>query len=168
MAAGPLARGPLCQAVPVIDDGRGAVALEESRGALDKQNEDLSRLRDRSMALVGVGGVAAGLFVGLRPGAEPLTDWTWAGLAAFALVAFIATIIATPITWYTNMSATRMLEWVEAEDPDREVMERELASHLEDSYDRNEGRLKALTLAYTGASVGFLAEVSLLLLDVRT
>jgi hypothetical protein len=153
--------------VRVVVSGREAVALEESRRGLDKQNDDLSRLRDRSMTLVSAGGVAAGLVVGFRPKDAGITGFTWAGLVAFVGVAIVAVMIAWPSQWRMNQSAKIITDWVDDQNPSLDAVHRDLAIHLETEYDTYEGWLALLTRAYAGALVLFLAEVALLLIDVR-
>ena len=145
----------------------GAVALEEARRSIDRQHEDFGTLRDRSMTVLGAGGVVAGLIVGFRPEDARLTGWSWLALGAFVATSAIAVVIALPKRLTFVESSATILQYADEHNPTQDALARRLAQAIEAQYDGNEGVLIGLTYAYAVAIATFVLEIAFLLIDLK-
>jgi hypothetical protein len=145
----------------------GVVALDEARRALDRQNDDLGKLRDRSMTLLGAGGVAAGLIVGFRPDERGSTVWAGLAVAAFVTTAVVTVGIAWPKRFTFVQSPAKILAYAEQHRPTKDALARRLAEAIEGQYDKNEERLVVLTKTYAVAIAAFVLEIAFLLADLK-
>lgn len=148
-----------------VDDAL-AIVLEEARATMRQQQADLHAVRSQSSAVLSFAGLAAA-FVGglaLRDDA-PLSRWTYASAASFALVALCATFTMWPRVWIFSNDAAAMLRWdLKAYGGDDTA--RHLATFLAQNSEVNSPKLARLTIAYSVGLVALVAELAFLFLDL--
>lgn len=132
----------------MADDQDYTLALEEARRNFDSQAGQLADLRNRALALVGVGGLAASFIAGLsaaqpeaaQPGAaqpDGLSLWYIGALGAFLLIVAISMSIWWPRKLMTSQDPAILVEWAEMPAIDEQLMNRDMALHLDDQYEAN-------------------------------
>jgi hypothetical protein len=153
---------------PPEDAGRYSLALAEARRALDHQANDVSGLRTRMTNLVSAGGLAAAFIGGLAlRGEAPFTIVTWFGVGAFAALFLVAIWALWPRQLTFVQRADDLVQWAEEGDP-LASMERDVALYTRRHYRSNAKRLDSMTRLYMCALILLLAEILLLLIDLRS
>lgn len=144
-----------------------SLALEEARRGFDHLSAEVSDVRNRAIATLGMGGLSASFLGGLtlRNGA-PITGWTWLAIAAFVALAVSCAGVLWRRRFHVSQHPQVIVAWAEQHGATRTEMERDLALWLGKKYDDNRrsvdgiGRLLAIG---TGA---FLIEIAALLIDL--
>ena len=151
------------------DPHRYTLALEEARRGFDQLGGELSRVRDRASAALGIGGLAASFLGGLaiRDGAV-LSLWTWLSIGAFVALAALCFAILWPRRFRTSQDPAMLVGWAETDGVTIDDMERDLALHMGADYDSNREILDRLMWLYCGVVVALMVEISALVLDIRS
>lgn len=148
--------------------GKFDLALEEGRRGLDRQAADLSSLRDRTTALLGVGGTLASVLGGLaiRDGAE-LHTTTYIAVSAFCLLAAVAVFVLWPRRVTFSHDPSQLVLAANVPHATTDDLTEHLAIQMGDQYQTNKVALDKVVGAFSIASAIFGVEVVALLLDLR-
>jgi hypothetical protein len=142
------------------------LVLAESSKAINRQSAKLDTLRSQASALISLGAVVVGLFVGL-PNSHDFSWLTWVGLGAFAALVVTGLFVLVPRSgWNFNQSAKLLLDHAKKQPSNRRwSLARHLALDLERSYDKNDARIDKLMLAYSLELVSLLLVVLFMTID---
>ena len=114
-----------------------APALDEARRKFDSLNARLADLRNRSLQLVSVGGLAASLVGGLSTlQKDGLGVWEVVALAAFALIVGICIWLWLPRRIWASHSPADLVAWAELRALTRQDINRNLALHMHNHADK--------------------------------
>jgi len=151
-----------------VDDQRYELALTEARRGIDGQREDLAGVRDRASGLLAVAGLSAAFIGGLsiRDGAD-LSNWTIVAAVAFTGLVVVASFVLWPRKFTFALNAEILVAWANQEAATTSEMDRRLAEHLTNHYDKNEKAVRWLFRAYTAGIVLLAVEIAALLIDLR-
>jgi hypothetical protein len=157
--------------VPEPDPRAYELAYEEGVRALSQQQAVVDNFRTRAGILLSAAAIATSFLGGqaLREGS--FSAWSWLAVAAFAGVALLALLILWPRRDWEFVAAPRRLigTYVETADPlPLEQIHRDLALHMENSYDENASRLQAMIGYFRGASILLAVEVVLWIVDIAS
>lgn len=155
--------------VEAATDERLTIILEEARRALDRQHADLNSLRDRAGNLLQFGAIAAAFLGGLTlRGKAPLTEWTYAGAAAFVALAVLTVSVLWLRTFTFANNAVTMLDDWSLDDPDGDgnYVTEHLARHLQNHYNTNYDEIKWMARFYLAAICALVLEVVFLFVDL--
>lgn len=143
------------------------LALEEARRGFDQLAGEVSEVRNRAIATLGMGGLAASFLGGLtlRKGA-PVTGWTWLAVAAFVALAVLCATVLFRRRFHFSQHPKVMVQWAEHYGARHSEMERDLALWLGKQYDENRGSVDRLGLLLSFATLAFLIEIAALLIDL--
>lgn len=143
------------------------LALEEARRGFDQLAGEVSDVRNRSVSLLGMGGLAASFLGGLtlRDGA-PVTVWTWVAVAGFVVLAVLCAMVLWRRRFHVSQSPAVLVQWVEHHGASRSEMERDLALWLGRKYDENRVSVDRLGRLLSVASIAFLIEIAALIIDL--
>ena len=100
-----------------------------------------------------------------------LTTWSWFAIFAFGAIAATALVILWPRRDWEFVAGPRRIvaTYVETEKPlPLPQIYRDLALHMEDSYDENEVRLQRLMVAFRVAAVSLGVEVLAWVVDLAS
>jgi hypothetical protein len=159
----------------VTDAPKFSLALEEGRRGLDQQLRDLDGMRGRAVNALGIGGLLGTFYGGLTAATKPPAPGTDPGVAAWLVIAAVAfgvvVVASLAILWPRRIDAVqdpkKIVKWA-TDGHDRDAMERKLAEHLGDTYEKNRRRIDWLMRAYTLALFALGAEVGALALQLRS
>jgi hypothetical protein len=136
------------------------LALEEARRGMDSLDKQFADVRNRSMQLVSVGGLAASIVGGLAAlGGPKLGIWGLYALGAFAVIVFLCVWIWWPREMWTTQKASTLVEWAETPDVTRSDMDKELAEYLDSQYTANAKLAQRLMKGFTCQLVFLLIEI---------
>lgn len=143
------------------------LALEEARRGFDQLAGEVSDVRNRAIATLGMGGLAASFFGGLavRDGA-PVTGWTWVAVAAFVASAVLCASVLFRRRFHVSQHPTVIVQWAEHHGATRSEMERDLALWLGQKYDENRSGVDRLGRLLSVATIAFLIEIAALVTDL--
>lgn len=149
-------------------DPRGyELAIDEARRALDGQDAQIKRQRDRAVTLLGFGGLAATFLTGVASATgSHATVWAWLAASVFVVQAVLTVIILWPVPQAPGMSAAIMVEIADREDVAYVDIARHIANELSTSYDRNNEPRERLTHLTTASLVCFVFILAALVLDL--
>lgn len=141
------------------------LALEEARRGFDQLAGEVSDVRNRSVALLGMGGLAASFLGGLtlRNGA-PVTPWTWVAVAAFVVLAVLCAAVLWRRRFHVSQDPAVLVQWAEHHGASPTDMERDLALWLGKKYDENRVSVDRLGRLLSVASIAFLVEIAALII----
>ena len=144
-----------------------ALALEEARRGFDQLAGEVSDVRNRAIATLGMGGLAASFLGGLtlRNGA-PVTGWTWLAVVAFVALAVLCATVLFRRGFHFSQHPKVIVGWAEHHGATASEMERDLALWLGKQYDENRSSVDRLGLLLSVATVAFLVEIAALLIDL--
>jgi hypothetical protein len=153
--------------------GRAAyeLAYHEAVRALSHQEAVLDNFRTRAGILLSAAAIATPFLGGAAVGDGDFSAWSWVAVGLFGGVAALTLVILWPWKDWEFVAGPRRLiaTYVETDDPlPLHRIHRDLALHMEDSYDENEQRLEVLLLAFRGASLFLAAEVVAWVVDIAT
>lgn len=145
-----------------------ALAYTEARRALDEQSKVLSELHTRAGTLIAAAAVTTS-FLGSRIlDGNHLSALAWVAVACFALVGVILIALLVPWRdWTFTVNAERFiqdyLEPPAGDRPPASLLEihRNLALHMESSWQENRGQLRLLQIAFRVAAGALVVEVVL-------
>ena len=146
---------------PVADEPDFSLALEEARRNFDSLNGRLTDLRNRSIQLISVGGLAAA-FVG---GLSALQKNGLSRLDVIALVAFALLVVlclwiwAWPQKLKTSQKPWVLVEWAEKPGETRQSMNKDLALHLGAHYGFNKKIINRMLAVFCVSAALLAAEV---------
>lgn len=159
----------LLHTVCVGAQGRFGLAVEEARRAFDQQAADMTRVRDRAISLLTIGGLAATFIGGLAATDNaPLTGWTWAAVAVFVVMTVACIWVIWPKDVKVAFFPHKLVEWAEDDAVTPDDMDRDLALRLEAFYDENKPKHSLMIRVYCGAIGCLVALVLFLVLDLRS
>lgn len=94
------------------------LALEEARRGFDQLAGEVSDVRNRSVSLLGMGGLAASFLGGLtlRNGA-PVTAWTWVAVAAFVVLAALCAVVLWRRHFHVSQDPAVLVQWLSTTEP---------------------------------------------------
>jgi len=151
-----------------VEDDRYGLAVEEARRALDQQKDDLKTVRDRTAAMVGLGGVAAAFLGGLALRDEaPISGWTIIGASAFVVLTILMVLTHLTYTFVFSQDAAQIVLWADHFGAGKADMQRNLALWMFEQYLKNRKTMLWLWRAYEAALVFLLIELLALVLDFR-
>jgi hypothetical protein len=145
------------QSPVVADDPDYTLALEQARRNFDSQAGQLADLRKRAVQLVGIGGLAA-TFIGGLSASEPdgFSVWNGAALGAFLLVVAICLSIWWPRKLVASQDPAILVEWAELPAMTQQLMNRDMALHVDDHYEANKEIIDEMVNGFCVA-IGLLA-----------
>lgn len=146
-----------------------SVALDEARRTIDQQKDDLKSLRDRATGLLAVAGLAASFIGGLplRGGSGDIGGWTYAGIAAFIVLALVTLAMTYPYALIFSQNAQLIVTWVEQYGATDDEVNRDLALHLMTHFWKNRRALHWLRRGYQLAVGLLMVEIVTLLIDLQ-
>ena len=145
-----------------------ALMLDEARRGLDRQLDDFGRLRDRMVALIGVGGTLVSILGGVAVREDsPVTAWTWGALGSFVLLAALTIYVLWPRTSHANHDPIAIEKATEAANGDSDAVVRHVALQTGEQYDRNRAAYTRLVGAFCLGTLVFVAEILCLIVDLR-
>lgn len=155
----------------VAESERGAqIALvyEEALRAIEQQQSIVVGLHSRASTLLSAASISTAVFGGLALQGRPASTWVWVAIALFVLTFVSAIVLLWPYSWVFRRSAKAILrDYVEGENPtDFIEMQRQLACYLEDNYEDNERRLKALFFVFQSACIVLSLEIVAWLIEL--
>ncbi len=147
------------------------LAYEEAVRALSHQEAVLDNFRTRAGILLSAAAIATPFLGGeaVRDGEFAVSSWL--AVAFFGGVAAATLVILWPWKDWEFVAGPRRLiaTYVETDDPlPLHRIHRDLALHMEDSFDENEQRLERLLFAFRAASLLLAAEVVAWIVDIAT
>jgi hypothetical protein len=156
----------------VIEPG-GAykLAYEEAVRALSQQETALDNFRTRAGIVLSAAAIATSFLGGEALADNHLGVWSWVAIALFAGVGtFTITMLWPRKDWEFAAQPRRLIAtYVETDHPlALDEIHRDLALHMEDSYEENARRLQRLMLAFRWASILLAAEVAAWIVDIAT
>ena len=140
-----------------MEDDAGAVyklAYDEAVRGLSQQQSVLESFRTRAGILLSAAAIATSFLGGTALQDGELTRWSWLAIVVFGLVGLAALFALWPRKdWEVFAAPRRLIEtYVEtASALDLAAIRRDLALHMEDSYDENAKRLQRLIFALARA-----------------
>ncbi len=138
------------------------LAYEEAVRGLSQQQSALDNFRTRAGILVSAAAIATSFLGGQALADRGFATWSWLAVTLFATVGASTLFILWPRKDWEFFAGPRRLiaTYVEADQPlPLEQIHRDLALHMENSYDENERRLQQLIIALRWGSVLLAAEV---------
>jgi hypothetical protein len=144
-----------------------SLALEEARRGFDQLAAEVSDVRNRAVATLGMGGLSASFLGGLTLRNDaPITGWTWFAIAAFVALAVSCAGVLWRRRFHVSQHPRIIVAWAEQHEATRADMERDLALWLGKKYDDNRRSVDRIGRLLTIATGAFLIEISALLIDL--
>ena len=146
------------------------LAYDEAVRGLAQQQSRLDDLRARAGILLSAAAIATSLLGGTALDEGNATAWVWGAVACFLGVSGLALVLLLPRRWEFTAVPRRIIRiYIETDDPlPVDMIQRDLALHMEDSYVRNEVGLDAMLLRFRIA-LGLLSlEVIAWTIDIAT
>ena len=132
------------------------LAYAEAVRALSQQQIVLDNFRTRAGILLSGAAIATSFLGGQALRGGDLSSWSWIAIVAFGVIGTCALAILWPRRDWEFVAGPRRLiaTYIESEDP-LPVPEiyRDLALHMEDSYDENSVRVQWLILVFRVAGI---------------
>lgn len=145
------------------------LAYREATRALEQQSASLEGLRSRAGLLLSAAALVAG-FLGPAALPSPWVVWLPAlGGGLFLAATVLSVFVLLPITCWHSVTSTKKLltDYIESERPATvPELHRSLAWHMEEDWDRNEGKLILRNRLLALAAVFVTAETTVWLLAV--
>lgn len=138
------------------------LAYEEAVRGLSQQQSALDNFRTRAGILLSAAAIATSFLGGQALADQGFSGWSWLAVALFAGVGASALFIVWPRKDWEFVAGPRRLiaTYVETDQPLPLVeIRRDLALHMENSYDENAERLQRLIIALRWGSVLLAGEV---------
>jgi hypothetical protein len=152
-------------------DTTQGVAFQEALRGVTQQQAVLNDIRARASTVLGAASISTSFLGGLAlDNKQGPQGWSWLPVIAFAAVGLLTIYVLLPKAgWTFRFSAKALIrDYVEAEPPaELAEMQRDLALHLENHYERNELRLNRLFWLLRIASALLVGEVVLWLVLLR-
>jgi len=147
------------------------LAYDEAVRALSQQQSVLDNFRTRAGILLSGAAIATSFLGGeaLRDGVLGL--WSWIAIAAFGVLGTCALAILWPRHDWEFVAGPRRLiaTYIETEDPlPLPDIYRDLALHMEDSYDENSVRLQWLIVIFRVAGIALGIEILAWIVDLAS
>lgn len=115
--------------------GRFGLALSEAIRAAADQSSDISRIRDRTFQIVGLGGATVAVLGGVTADdGRAWSTWSWVAILLYGATVATATWVIWPKKLPVPPYPSQLVAWAEA-GASQDDMKRDLALYLEDSYD---------------------------------
>lgn len=147
------------------------LAYDEAVRALSQQQTVLDNFRTRAGILLSAAAIATSFLGGQALRQGPMTAWSWLAVLGFVGLSASALLILWPRKdWEFAAIPRRLISiYIETEKPfSVERIHRDLALHMQDSYDRNEARLERLIVYFRLAVVLLTAEVLAWVVDIAS
>ena len=147
------------------------LAYEEAVRGLSQQQSTLDNFRTRAGILLSAAAIATSFLGGQALADHELAFWSWLAVLLFACVGGSALFILWPRKDWEFVAGPRRLiaTYVETDEPLPLVeIHRDLALHMENSYDENERRLQWLIIALRWGSLVLAAEVIAWVIAIAT
>jgi len=156
-----------------VDETQDAykLAYDEAVRALSQQQSVLDNFRTRGGILLSAAAIATSFLGGqaLRQGS--MSTWSWLAVLGFVGLSASALLILWPRKeWEFAAIPRRLISiYIETEEPfSVERIHRDLALHMQDSYDKNESRLGWLIVYFRIAVILLTAEVLAWVIDIAS
>ena len=147
------------------------LAYDEAVRGLSQQQAALDNFRTRAGILISAAAIATSFLGGEALADDGFTVASWIAVALFAAVGTAAMFVLWPRKDWEFLAGPRRLiaTYIEAAEPlPLDEIHRDLALHMENSYDDNARRLQRLILAFRWAAILLAAEVVAWVIDVAT
>jgi hypothetical protein len=143
------------------------VALDEARRGFDQLAGEVSDVRNRSVSVLGMGGLAASFLGGLtlRDNAT-VTAWTWVAIVGFVVMAVFCATVLWRRRFHVSQDPVVLVQWTEHHGASRSEMERDLALWLGKKYDENRVSVDRMGRLVSFASIAFLIEIAAFIIDL--
>jgi hypothetical protein len=138
------------------------LAYDEAVRGLSQQQSALDNFRTRAGILLSAAAIATSFLGGQALADRGFTAWSWVAVALFAAVGASALFILWPRKDWEFVAGPRRLlaTYVETNQPlPLEQIRRDVALHMENSYDENAERLQMLIIGLRWGSVLLAGEV---------
>jgi hypothetical protein len=126
------------------------LAFEEAGRALDAQERAVNELRSRAGVLIAAAAITTSFFGSEAITGDRLGAWVWVGVIAFIVVGgCVLTVLWPRSDWSFNASAADIIaEYIEPEQIEFSLIQRDLALHRSAAYDDNARQLGHLYLVF--------------------
>jgi hypothetical protein len=156
-----------------VDETQGAykLAYDEAVRALSQQQTVLDNFRTRAGILLSAAAIATSFLGGQALRQASMSAWSWLAVLGFVGLSASTLLILWPRRdWEFAAIPRRLISiYIETENPlSVERIHRDLALHMQDSYDMNEARLERLIVYFRLAVVLLTVEVLAWVIDIAS